>query len=134
LLRYVLPNLFSRTGSLVIEIAGRLLGLLSRPRSDTLYHLARPTRCLPAKLGGLACEILSHRFALFECGLNSRSGPARGLSRRLAGFVDGITRNIPSLLLIHYLLQRACRGAIIKRLAREKAPNRTEFAAASVSR
>ena len=87
-----------------MEIAGRLLGLLSSPWSDTLYHLARPTHRLPAKPGGLACEILSHRLALFECGLNSRSGLARGISRRFAGFADGIARSVLSPLLIHHLL------------------------------
>jgi len=55
---------------------------------------------------------MSHRLALFEFGLNSRSGLVRSISRRLARFADGIARNIQSLLLIHYLLHRARRGAI----------------------
>ena len=51
-------------------------------------------------------QVLDHRLALIERGLNSRFGPLHAFACRLARFLSGVARNILSPLAIHFLLRR----------------------------
>src|SRR5690349_20098428 len=103
-LRGILTDVLSRPRTLVVEIARHLFGR----RRDALDKLARLVHGLPAGLRCPMSQVLDHRLALIERGLQLLPDTLRGLIGRLASLLGGVSRYLPSPCLIHLLLRRVC--------------------------